>query len=113
MKGYEIFAFTPSGKSLKKTLLPSRPLTVQTIITRVFKLPTEKASLIVTTCIFQNMILLTSWGIIATVLPEFVLKTSYFGLILIFKEKQSEYLVIGGRFKTCGMNYSHEILASF
>ena len=28
-------------------------------------------------------------------------------------EKQSEYLVIGDRLATCGMDYSHEILANF
>ena len=28
-------------------------------------------------------------------------------------EKQSEYLVIGDRFGTYGMDYSHEILAIF
>ena len=28
-------------------------------------------------------------------------------------EKQSEYLVIGDRFATYGMDYSHEILANF
>ena len=86
-----------------------------TIITRVFKLPTEKASLIVIDGdgIFQNMMLLTSWGIIATMLQKFVLKTSYFGLISTFMEKQSEYLVIGVRFATYGMDYSHEILANF
>ena len=60
--------------------------------------------------IFQNMMLLTSWGIIATVLQNIVLKTSYFGLLM---EKQSEYLVIGDRFAIYGMVYSHEILANF
>ena len=83
-----------------------------TIITCIFKLPTEEASLIVTTRIFQNMMLLTLWGIIATVLQRIVLKTSYFGLILTFMEKQSEYLVIGDRFATYGMDCSHEILAN-
>ena len=89
----------------------------QLFITRVFKLPTEKSSLIVTIyysrIIFQNMMLLTSWEIITTVLPKIVLKTSYFGFILTFMEKQSEYLVIGDRFATYGMYYSHEILANF
>ena len=28
-------------------------------------------------------------------------------------EKQSEYVVIGDRFATYGMGYSHEILANF
>ena len=28
-------------------------------------------------------------------------------------EEQSEYLVIGDRFATYGMDYSHEILANF
>ena len=147
---------------------------MQTIITRVFKLPTEKASLIVTTwqwrsqglpgwatCppgapkwgrkiwgkirklieIWRNNVESGSlahpglWGwlrpcyvttvysriwccwhrgeSITTVLPKIVLKTSYFGLILTFMEKQSEYLVIEDLYATYGMDYSHEILANF
>ena len=62
--------------------------------------------------------LLSSWGIITTVVQKIVLKTSYFGFILtfiMFMGKQSEYLdfVIGDRFATYGMDYSHEILANF
>ena len=54
------------------------------------------------------MMLLTSWGIITTVLPKFVLKTSYFGLILTFMEKQNEYLVIGDRFANIGVAPSRD-----
>ena len=56
--------------------------------------------------------LLTAWGIIASVVPKIVLKTSYSGLALPFMEKRSEYLVIGDRGATYGMDYSHEILAN-
>ena len=41
--------------------------------------------------------LLTAWGIIASMVPKYVLKTSYSGLALPFMEKQSEYLVNGDR----------------
>ena len=56
--------------------------------------------------------LLTAWGIIASVVPKIVLKASYSGLALPFMEKQSEYLVVGDRGATYGMDYSHEILAN-
>ena len=56
--------------------------------------------------------LLTAWGIIASMVPKIVLKTSYSGLALPFMEKQSEYLVNGDRGATYGMDYSHEILAN-
>ena len=56
--------------------------------------------------------LLTAWGIIASVVPIIVQKTSYSGLALPFMEKQSEYLFIGDRGATYGMDYSHEILAN-
>ena len=46
-------------------------------------------------------------------MPKIILETSYFGVILPFTEKQSEYLLIGDRFATYGMDYSHEILAIF
>ena len=48
-------------------------------------------------------------------MPKIILETSYFGVILLFTEKQSEYmyLLIGVRFATYGMDYSHEILANF
>ena len=36
----------------------------------------------------------------------------YSGLALPFMEKQSEYLLIGDRGATYGMDYSHEILAN-
>ena len=91
--------------------LPSRSLTTPTRITRVFKLTTVKASLIV--IIFQILMLLTSLEIIATEVQKIVLKTSYFGLTWPYMEKQSEYLVIGDRFATYGMGYSHEIRANF
>ena len=57
----------------------------------------------------NNMII---WNI-ASVVPKIVVKTSYSGLALPFMEKQSEYLVIGDRGATYGMDYSHEILANF
>ena len=56
--------------------------------------------------------LLTAWGIIASMVPKYVLKTSYSGLALPFMEKQSESLVNGDRGATYGMDYSHEILAN-
>ena len=56
--------------------------------------------------------LLTAWGIIASMVPKIVLKTSYSGLALPFMEKQSEYLFIGDHGATYGMDYSHEILAN-
>ena len=56
--------------------------------------------------------MLTVWGIIATVVQKIVLKMSYFGLTFPFIEKQSEYLIIGDRGATYGMNYSHETLAN-
>ena len=46
-------------------------------------------------------------------MPKIIQETSYFGVILPFTEKQSEYLLIGDRFATYGMDYSHKILANF
>ena len=73
----------------------------------------KRMNTIIKRAVIENMMLLTSWGIITTVLPKTAWKTSYFGFILTFMEKQSEYLLIGHRFVTYGMDYSHEILTNY